>query len=688
MPVAKRRDTDSGGDFFWFLFLFAQEKGLARRCDYRPAASTNIDNEPDIRMSETIAWLPDGTPYSPRFQDRYRSELGGLSQAREVFLQGCALPEAWAHAPQWRILETGFGLGLNFLVTWDAWRRDPARPRLLHFVSTEAWPASAEDLLKSFEAHPELRPLAEQLHAQWWGLVPGWHRLVFEAGQVVLTLCIGDAQAMLREMAFEADTVYLDGFSPDVNPDIWSAHTMKAVARLCRRGARVASWTVARSVRDALKQAGFVVQKTEGVPPKRHNLQGRYDPHWEPRKAADAPVSEPVAAADCIVIGSGIAGAAVANSLARRGWRVRVLDAGDSPAAGASGLPAGLVAPHISADDNVLSQLSRAGVRASLQCAERLLREEADWSPSGVLQHHVAGAPARGAFADDDAQQAWGSVATPEQLDEAHLPAGTAAHWHAKAAWLQPARLVQALLAHEAIAWQGGCEIAEVRKAAHGWQLIGADGACLAEAALVVVATGASTAALTGTALPLQPVRGQVSWGRVSDDAAFPPFPCQRQRQLHSGRSRTGRPHLGGGRQLRPPAGRACASSGGPRGQPVAAVDAAARHRGGTGARLRRWRGAGLGRYALRLAGSPARRGPVAHGARRPVDLHGDGLAWADDGDPVRGIAGGAAARRTAAVAAQAGLGAGRGALPEGLNLRAVQGRFCCRSFSACFMSM
>ena len=32
-------------------------------------------------MSEPVDWLPDGTPYSPRFGDRYHSEHGGLDQA-------------------------------------------------------------------------------------------------------------------------------------------------------------------------------------------------------------------------------------------------------------------------------------------------------------------------------------------------------------------------------------------------------------------------------------------------------------------------------------------------------------------------------------------------------------------------------------------------------------------------------
>jgi tRNA 5-methylaminomethyl-2-thiouridine biosynthesis bifunctional protein len=239
-------------------------------------------------MPERIEWLDDGTaggsPFSPRFGDRYRSELGGLDQAKEVFLKGCGLPEAWAGQPQWTVLETGFGLGLNFLVTWAAWKADPQRPGRLHFVSTEAFPASAADVLRSAQTHPELIPFAEQLQAQLWGQLPGFHRLVFEGGRVLLTLCIGDAKAMLREQSFEADSVYLDGFSPQRNPDIWDLHTFKAVARCCRRGTRIATWTIARSVRDALAQSGFVVKKVPGIPPKRDNLQGDFNPAWEPKR--------------------------------------------------------------------------------------------------------------------------------------------------------------------------------------------------------------------------------------------------------------------------------------------------------------------------------------------------------------------------------------------------------------------
>ncbi|MES2383117.1 MAG: FAD-dependent 5-carboxymethylaminomethyl-2-thiouridine(34) oxidoreductase MnmC [Pseudomonadota bacterium] len=476
-------------------------------------------------MPELIEWLADGTPYSPRFGDRYRSELGGLAQSREVFLRGCGMPEAWAHQPQWRILETGFGLGLNFLVTWQAWQADPARPRLLHFVSTEAFPASAADMLRAAAAHPELMPLAQQLQAQCWGLLPGLHRLVFEEGRVLLTLCIGDTKAVLREQQFEADAVYLDGFSPAKNPDIWDLHTLKAVARCCRRGTRIASWTIARAVLDGLAQCGFVVHKTPGLPPKRDNLQGQFDPRWEPRKAVTFSNVNPT---NCVVIGGGLAGAAAAASLARRGWQVEVLDSHAAPAGGASGLPAGVLVPHVSPDDSLLSRLTRCGVRATWQQAEALLEPGSDWQAGGVLERRMDGSA--GLAADwPEAGRDWSDIANAAQLAQAGLDDGAGpACWHHRAGWIKPARLVQALLAQPGIHWRGGTPAARLQRnleTGH-WTVFDAQDHSLARAAVVVLAAGPASRLLVDGGLPLQAIRGQVSWGLhedLPDTAIFPP---------------------------------------------------------------------------------------------------------------------------------------------------------------------
>jgi tRNA 5-methylaminomethyl-2-thiouridine biosynthesis bifunctional protein len=75
-----------------------------------------------------------GAPFSARYGDVYASRDGALEQARHVFLGGTATLARWRDRAQFVILETGFGLGVNFLATLQAWRADPARPRRLHFV--------------------------------------------------------------------------------------------------------------------------------------------------------------------------------------------------------------------------------------------------------------------------------------------------------------------------------------------------------------------------------------------------------------------------------------------------------------------------------------------------------------------------------------------------------------------------
>ncbi|MDM0020166.1 FAD-dependent 5-carboxymethylaminomethyl-2-thiouridine(34) oxidoreductase MnmC [Variovorax saccharolyticus] len=486
-------------------------------------------------MAEPVDWRADGIPRSARFDDIYHSESGAPAQARHVFLGGCGLPAAWAGQAQWRILETGFGFGLNFLTAWHAWREDPQRPRLLHFVSIEAFPVSREDLLRAAGAYPDLLPLAEMLAAQWHGLLPGFHRLGFAGGQVLLTLCIGDVQPMLRAQRFEADAIFLDGFSPQRNPAMWSADTLKAVSRFARRGTRIATWTIARSVCDALAQSGFRLTRSPGLPPKRDCLQGVFEPAWEPRRRGPA-APPPATPGRCAVIGAGLAGAAVAASLARRGWQVRVLDAAQRPAAGASSLPAGMLAPHVSPDDALLSRLTRAGIRLTWQQLEALLAEGVDWRASGVLERRAAGdARLPSGWSEMGPNESW--RAGEARLRAAGLPADALALWHARAGWVRPARLVEAWLAQPGVLVETGCRVARIEatgEPAAGWALRDAGNRLLAEADRVVIAAGFESGALA-PAYPLQPVRGQVEWGRMADTQRLPEAPVNGDGHLIAG---------------------------------------------------------------------------------------------------------------------------------------------------------
>jgi tRNA 5-methylaminomethyl-2-thiouridine biosynthesis bifunctional protein len=336
----------------------------------------------------TLAISDNGLPYSERFDDFYHSQDGGLGQARHVFLGGNALPGRWQGRERFVILETGFGLGLNFLASWAAWQQDPGRCGRLHFVSFERHPLCAEDLRQVHRHWPELAPLSDELLRQWPALTPGIHRLWLNDDRVVLTLYFGDAVTGLGNVDVRADAFFLDGFAPAKNPELWSERVCHQLAALAAPDATLATWSVSAQVLRHLNYAHFSLEKTPGFGRRREMLTGHYDGRVE---------ATPAAASDdrrAIVLGAGMAGTSIAHRLARLGWQVEVIDAADGPAMGASGNLAGVLRPLPSLDDNRLARLTRAGALVGRRHLEWLDQQSqpARWGATGVL--HLARDPA------------------------------------------------------------------------------------------------------------------------------------------------------------------------------------------------------------------------------------------------------------------------------------------------------
>lgn len=421
-------------------------------------------------------------------------------------LQGCGLPDAWAVARQWRILETGFGCGLNFFAAWRAWKDDPARPRLLHYVAIESRPFAVSEILEAVAADAALSPLGTELARQWFGLLPGVHRLNFEGGRVMLTLHVNEVREVLRREAFVVDSVMLDERD-------FALTTLKAVGRHCRRGTRITLSTTRLS--DTTKrdfvQCGFAVHAVENG-----CVHGVFAPEWAPKNPLLAEGTTP---SHCVVVGAGLAGAAAASSLALRGWRVMVLDAAPQAASGASGVPAGLITPHFSIDDSLLSRLTRNGVRATLEQARLLLRDGVDWQACGVLERR------KETIADDAFHpqgSPWNRAADANRLRTLGIDASTI--WHEHAGWIKPAALVRAWLGREGVSCRTSMRVERIACDGADWVLYDGDGREIECAPLIVVAAALSSNAIAGTNLPLQAVRGQVSWNIASPSAQLPPF--------------------------------------------------------------------------------------------------------------------------------------------------------------------
>ena len=297
-----------------------------------------------------LEWKDDGTPVDRRIGDVYYSVEDGLAEARAVFLAACGLPEAWQGRAQYTVAELGFGTGLNFLATWQAWQQTRAASGWLNFVSFEGFPLDREDIDRALTPWPELQPLAHQLSRAWPTRAKGIRQIIWPQERLALTLHIGLIEETLPRAQFQADAWFLDGFSPAKNHAMWGEDIWPLIAARSKPGARAGTFTVAGSVRRGLADAGFRVEKKPGHGRKRERLEATFEggvssSHPAPRRPSIA------------IIGAGIAGACLARSLADRGAEVRVFESAPGPAQGTSGNPLALVMPRLDAADTVQARL-------------------------------------------------------------------------------------------------------------------------------------------------------------------------------------------------------------------------------------------------------------------------------------------------------------------------------------------
>lgn len=452
----------------------------------------------------------DGTPFSLDYGDVYYSSDGGLPEAVHTFLHGNGLPARLHGAGTFTIVETGFGTGLNFLATWDAWRALAPAGARLHFVSVEKHPLAPADLEAVHRRWPELLPLARALAARYPPLIPGFHRRHFEKGGVTLTLCFGEAAAMLSALEARVDAFYLDGFAPAKNPAMWSEAVFEALARLAAPGATAATYTVAGEVRRRLAAAGFEVIKQPGFGRKREMLVARF--------SGQGAVDRRPTARQVIVIGAGLAGTACAERLAARGFCVDLVERHPGAAAEASANPAGVLRPALSPRWNSQTRLTCAASAYAIAHLETLAQQHTGlvWGATGVLQI------ARGPRHLRQLSEAMERLRLPANfarlvdVQEGARLAGVRVSgpgvWYAEAGWAKAGSVCEARLdaAGSGVRRVFGREAVQLDWRDGTWQARSAEGALIAEAPVAVLANGTGVRRFpAAVALPLRPVRGQ-----------------------------------------------------------------------------------------------------------------------------------------------------------------------------------
>jgi tRNA 5-methylaminomethyl-2-thiouridine biosynthesis bifunctional protein len=228
------------------------------------------------------ALIPDNTAGKPLasitefrsslYDDVYFSAADPEAEKQYVFVEGNDVNRK-LRSQNLVVAELGFGFGLNCALALAAARKHQTTS-LTYLSVDEKLPDNA-DVVKFGKT---LRRCGIEYEEIWSAIArstpdaAGWLNITLGPNQVRIYL--GDVADFLGAISDHVDVWYLDGFSPQKNPQMWSSEITAAIYSHTKPGGTFSTYTAAGWVRRNLSAAGFEVHKKTGFGNKREMLTG------------------------------------------------------------------------------------------------------------------------------------------------------------------------------------------------------------------------------------------------------------------------------------------------------------------------------------------------------------------------------------------------------------------------------
>ena len=207
------------------------------------------------------------TLFNPDLNETYHSTHGAINESAHVFIkEGLEYITTLHDSHPIKILEVGFGTGLNVLLTikkaieldleveitsLEKYPLDNSIVNQLNYTDLLDW-----DLAQDF---------FEQIHSCLWE----------ESYQITPKIKLIKIKKGLEEFTDKGyDLVYYDAFAPSKQPELWELDILKHVATLCTPNAVFTTYCAKGQVRRNLEQANFEIERLKGPPGKREMLRG------------------------------------------------------------------------------------------------------------------------------------------------------------------------------------------------------------------------------------------------------------------------------------------------------------------------------------------------------------------------------------------------------------------------------
>ncbi|GAB1307925.1 tRNA (5-methylaminomethyl-2-thiouridine)(34)-methyltransferase MnmD [Urechidicola sp. KH5] len=216
-------------------------------------------------MKRKVIKTADGstTIFLEDWNEHYHSKHGAIQEATHVFIKH------GLHIVQHNtinILEIGFGTGLNAFITFLESKR---LNKSINYVGVEAYPVAASEVQKLNYVDALNAKLYEKefsnMHEEQWEIpIEISENFVLEK----------------RKQRFEEindvsvfDLIFFDAFGARVQPELWSEAMFDRMFNALKSGGILVTYAAKGSVRRAMLEVGFQVEKLPGPPGKREMLR-------------------------------------------------------------------------------------------------------------------------------------------------------------------------------------------------------------------------------------------------------------------------------------------------------------------------------------------------------------------------------------------------------------------------------
>jgi len=221
-----------------------------------------------LQKMNRITLTADGsnTLYNESIGEHYHSRHGALQESRHVFLDA-GLKQAISSFPgkEIRVLEVGFGTGLNYLLSAGYCQEQEVR---LNYTALEAFPLKSEEL--------EATGYDQYVPATIWkSMALNYGKTLQQAVALLpgLELRIHHTYLHRYQSSEQFDLLYYDAFSVQHQPEMWTDEIIQHACQFLRPGGIFVTYAITGKLKRALKAIGFNIEKLPGAAGKREMLR-------------------------------------------------------------------------------------------------------------------------------------------------------------------------------------------------------------------------------------------------------------------------------------------------------------------------------------------------------------------------------------------------------------------------------